>query len=230
MERNLSSKLIENAISGIIAFCAITITATVLIQARNDQSSNRARLDPNAAAPRLRENVWSDLQAASTRVTGHDSARVRMVIFTDFQCPACKFLHTQLQPVLEEFGERIAVSIVHYPLPRYQHSVRAARAFECAVAQQVGRRWADEVFQAQDSIGVIGWGEFAWRAGARDTSELVRCSNDDGESDRIVAGRSIGRKLRIGGTPTVYINSWAYVGVPSARDLSTRIEALLEEQ
>lgn len=226
----MSSKGFENAVSAIIGICAIVITATVVVQAKSRESSNRARLDPDATAPQLKEDVWSDLQAASTKLSGHDSARVRMVIFTDFQCPACRFLHSQLEPILEEFGEQVAVSIVHYPLPRYPHSLRAAKAFECAVAQQIGLQWADEVFRAQDSIGVIGWGEFALRAGARDTSELVRCSNEEGASSRIVAGRSLGRKLRIGGTPTVYINSWAYVGVPSARDLSTRIEAMLEEE
>lgn len=225
----MSSKRFEKAISAIIAICAIAITSTVVIQAMSDRSSNQARLDPNAAAPRLREDVWSDLQSTSTRVTGHDSARVQMVIFTDFQCPACRFLHTQLQPIIEEFGERIAVSFIHFPLPRYPHSARAAQAFECAVAQREGLRWANELFQAQDSIGIIGWGEFALRSGVRDTAELVRCSNDDGEAGRIVAGRSIGRKLRIEGTPSVYINSWAYVGVPTARELSTRIEALLAE-
>ncbi|MDZ7630920.1 MAG: thioredoxin domain-containing protein [Gemmatimonadaceae bacterium] len=90
------------------------------------------------------------------RVLGSDSAAVRMLIVSDYQCAECRTLFDSVLPALRtgyvDTG-RARITWVHYPLKRHPGAVRAASAALCASAQ--GRFWdaSAALFAAQEAWG-----------------------------------------------------------------------------
>jgi protein-disulfide isomerase len=84
---------------------------------------------------------------------GSPQAKVFVVEFTDFQCPACRKHATEVQPALDaewvKSGRVLWVS-KHLPLRMHAQAVLAAVAAECAGEQ--GRYWEmhDRLFAHQD--------------------------------------------------------------------------------
>jgi protein-disulfide isomerase len=94
------------------------------------------------------------LEAADRgRVLGKDSARVWVIVVSDFQCPFCKTWHDETLPTLRsEYVEtgKVRLAYMNYPLREHKHAVAAASAAMCASAQ--GKFWEahDRIFAAQD--------------------------------------------------------------------------------
>jgi len=53
---------------------------------------------------------------------------VEIVVFADFQCPACRMLARDLKAIRAEFPRYVAVRYRHAPLPIHPFAVEAAHA------------------------------------------------------------------------------------------------------
>ena len=99
--------------------------------------------------------------AASDWVTGNPDARVSLIEYGDFQCPACGAFHPIVSQLKDEFGDQVAFSYRHFPLRSiHPNAEAAARAAEAAGMQ--GRFWEmhDLLFERQtewaNQLGAIG--------------------------------------------------------------------------
>lgn len=82
------------------------------------------------------------VKADRGRSLGSDSAKVTLLVISDYQCAACRLWFTTTLPMLRaEYIDRGAVRLVwsHYPLRTHGAAVHAANAALCASAQ--GRFW-----------------------------------------------------------------------------------------
>lgn len=95
------------------------------------------------------------MQAADRgRVIGSDSAPLRIMVVSDYQCDSCRTMFEQTVPALRaEYVEtgRARLTWVHYPLRVHSGAVQAASAAMCASAQ--GKFWeaSARLFSAQQS-------------------------------------------------------------------------------
>lgn len=93
------------------------------------------------------------MQAADRgRVLGVDSAPVKILVISDFQCDSCRIWFENTLPIIRaEYVEtgRARLTWVHYPLREHPNAVRAASAALCAGAQ--GKFWeaSARLFAAQ---------------------------------------------------------------------------------
>jgi protein-disulfide isomerase len=90
---------------------------------------------------------------------GNPAAPVTIELFSDFQCPSCRALHTDLLPsIMRDFVIPGKAYLVYkeFPLPMHNHS-REAAAYACAAAR-VGKyeQVADVLFQNQPSWAADG--------------------------------------------------------------------------
>ncbi len=74
--------------------------------------------------------------SSDDHVRGNPDAPVKIVEYSDTECPFCKRFHTTMQQVMDEYGKdgRVAWVYRHFPLDQL-HPVKArneATAFECA--------------------------------------------------------------------------------------------------
>jgi protein-disulfide isomerase len=67
---------------------------------------------------------------------GKQDAAVKLVEYSDFQCPACGVYYPIIEQIIEEYGDRISFEYRHYPLTTiHRNAFAAARASEAAGKQ-----------------------------------------------------------------------------------------------
>ncbi len=171
------------------------------------------------------EKNWMDL-LASGNPQGDTAAPVKIIEFSDLECPFCRELHKSLGEVLAADPKGVVSYFVHYPTPGHRFAIPAARAAECARSRGRFDQFVALVFEKQDSLGLKSWGSFAHDAGLQDTTAIVKCAIADGEVPRIVENVAAGRKLNIRGTPTVFYNGWRVQGGASTEEIKRIVDRL----
>jgi len=72
-------------------------------------------------------------------VRGDKNAKVKMVEFSDFECPFCKRAFPTTQALEKKYGSQLSVEYRHNPLPFHSYAQKSAEASECAGEQ--GKFW-----------------------------------------------------------------------------------------
>ncbi len=70
---------------------------------------------------------------------GPADAPVEIVVFSDFQCPACRVMAPVFKRVVDEYGGRVSFVYRHFPLSQHEFAEGDAVASEAAGEQ--GRFW-----------------------------------------------------------------------------------------
>lgn len=68
-----------------------------------------------------------------------DTAKITIVEFADFQCPACARTYPVIKQILEEYKGKVTFINRHFPLPQHKNAILAAKAAEAAGGQ--GKFW-----------------------------------------------------------------------------------------
>jgi protein-disulfide isomerase len=78
-------------------------------------------------------------------------APVKIVEFSDFQCPYCEKVYPTIKALESKYGSKISLEYRQYPLSFHPNAQKAAEASECAGEQ--GKFWEmhDAMFEAQKS-------------------------------------------------------------------------------
>ena len=92
--------------------------------------------EQQAEAEQLRKSAGSVRPvAAEDHILGNLSAPVKLIEFSDFECPFCKAFHATLKQAMNEYGQSGKVAWVyrHFPLDSLHSKARKeAQAAECA--------------------------------------------------------------------------------------------------
>jgi protein-disulfide isomerase len=174
-------------------------------------------------------NQWPALLESGIEL-GDSEAPIKIVEFTDLQCPFCRRFHqTTMREVAAEFGDSVSVVFVHLPLTTiHPYALSAARAAECAHEQGRFSAFVDGLFEAQDSLGLKLWEVYAQGAGVPDSERFLRCINSGRDFLRIEAGQTLAAELGVLGTPTIVVNGWLLKGTPTADVLSQMVRDIAE--
>ena len=86
---------------------------------------------------------------AGTYFTGTKNAKIRLVEFTDFECPYCVRAFPTIEAIMKKYAGNISLEYHSYPLPFHNYAQKAAESAECAGEQ--GKFWEmhNEIFGAQ---------------------------------------------------------------------------------
>src|SRR3989344_1037725 len=143
-----------------------------------------------------------------------DSAKLTIVEFGDFQCPACKLAHPGLKQAIADFPGQINFVFRHYPLPQHKNAQIAAKTVEAANLQ--GKVWEtyDKMYEAQEE-----WAEssnpldlfkkYASDLGM-DAEKLAKDMDDPKIQEKINNDIADGNASGVNSTPTFYFNSELY--------------------
>jgi protein-disulfide isomerase len=214
---------IENAMVGTLVICAVIVTALVL---------RREVLHPEASArpaPPVFVKTWR------AYVTDHevigDSGGAMVVVFSDFQCPACKELALTLRGLRKKHPSQVAISHRNFPLTRiHPFAQAAAAAAACASRQGRFEAYHDFLFDHQDSIGLIPWARVATQAGITDTVAFNRCLYEGAAAAQLRLDSMAAMELRLTGTPLVLVNGWRFDRAPSASEIEDAIQRRTPEE
>ncbi|MBI2036156.1 thioredoxin domain-containing protein [Candidatus Microgenomates bacterium] len=176
------------------------------------------------------------------------SAKVTIVEFSDFQCPACGAAHPIVKQILEQYQEKINFVYRHFPLPQHQHAQLAAQAAEAAGEE--GKFWQmhDLIFQNQKewsessqaldlfisyakSLGLdeekfkkaLSENKFAEKI-IRDKNDFKKALSENKFAEKIIRDKNDGSALGVNSTPTFFINGQKFPGVLSLAEFRNKIE------
>lgn len=158
---------------------------------------------------------------AGDGVFGNPKAPVRIVEFSDFECPYCRQAAFTLHTALEPLKEDVFFVFKHYPLdpscnPTVEHQIHpnaCALARLAFCANRKGKFWDyhDLIFmklsQSQITAGIDSVAPGL--APALTRAEIDSCLSDPAALDNIRQDARLGKSLELRGTPTVYVNGKA---------------------
>lgn len=153
-------------------------------------------------------------------VKGDPEAPVKIVEFTDFQCPYCaRYVEQTLPGLLENYVEsgQVYYQLKDFPLDDLHPQARAAAAAaRCAGEQDAYWEMHDELFATQST-----WGEAAESQDAfvelasglgLDTESFSACLGSGRYDDAIATNVAEGKALGVQGTPSFFVDGFPIRG------------------
>lgn len=147
---------------------------------------------------------------------GDPNAKVKIDIFEDFQCHACKVYQDQVEA--QVIDQIVKTGMAYYVFHQYpfldddsavKESDRAALASECAAAQD--QFWNYKKILYANQTGITGQFNdarllaFADSLGM-DATAFEECINSDEYASKIDEGLKQGGEMGVKGTPSVFVN------------------------
>jgi protein-disulfide isomerase len=170
-----------------------------------------------------------DLVKSDDPVLGPNNAKVTVVEFGDFQCPACGALHPVLKQVKENNKDK-SVRFVwrNFPLPQHDLAEPAAEAALAAQAQNKFWEYHDILFANQPRFDRASLEGYA--AVLQLNMDQFKQDLDSGKYKGAVAqDKSDGTRLGVNSTPTIFINGHQYLGQYNVKDFQAAIDAELNK-
>ncbi len=151
---------------------------------------------------------------------GAENAKVTIVEFSDFQCPACRAAHPGLTELVEKYPNDVRWVFKNFPLPMHQHSTAAAAAGVYAYAHHKFWETADWFFGHQELLGDDGF-KAAAKAVGLDPTAFLAATTDPKELAKVEADKTEGENLKLSGTPSIFINGRQFVSMPATIEFLT---------
>jgi protein-disulfide isomerase len=218
-----SSQRVQVVATVVLASCALILTSLVAWRELRPTPPTEGR--EKALVP---ISNWEEV-IGEGHFDGPADARITLVVFEDFECPACKYFATVTLPkVLKEFPNKVKVVRRHSPLAYHRFAYPAARAAECAAGQGRFAEMHEVLFEKSDSFGLKSFDAFAKEAGVPDSNAFRMCNEIQDSLPKVNRDRDLVVQIGGTGTPTVALNGMRFSGVPSAEQLQGEIQRLLE--
>jgi protein-disulfide isomerase len=174
------------------------------------------------AAGRTRKPFSPD--APEFRKRGPAGAKLLVVEFSDFQCPACRYAEQPLRQILSVYDGKLRFVFKHYPLRMHQWAKPAAAAAECAGRQGKFWEYHDRLYDKQADWSnekaddfLVGYAKDlkldipAWQA----------CRQDPSTAAAYEADMKDGDNAWVGSTPTFFVNGRRFIGGKQLAELGT---------
>ena len=180
-------------------------------------------------APDNRAEAASSEKVSAAIEQPNIDAKVTLVKYSDYQCPACKYFVPFEHQLKEDFGDDINIVVKNFPLSMHPYAHVAARSSEAARKPGKYQEMHDMIFEGQEM----------WSRGNAETIfigyaqtlglnvEQFKQDMNSADMNRIVMDdRREGRELGVASTPTFFINGDKIESNPSTYPA---FKALVEE-
>ena len=169
----------------------------------------------------------SSLIRENSHFLGSKDAKVTIVEFSDYECPACKNIKPIVDEVVKNYGDKIRFVYRQFPLPAHKNALLAAQAAEAAGVQ--GKFWEmhDKLFAISPDLSrdqII--------KAAQELNLNLEQFNKDLDSDTvkqiIVTDQADGAKAGLQVTPTFFINGTKFDGGLTLEEFKKEIDSRLK--
>ncbi|MFZ2226129.1 MAG: thioredoxin domain-containing protein [Candidatus Moraniibacteriota bacterium] len=161
---------------------------------------------------------------------GAIDAKVKVVVFSDFQCPYCKLFHTALRSAMKNYADNVAFDYKFFPLSIHAEANDAALAAGCALDQGKFWEYADKLYGDQanwaNKNDLAKFKEYARTLGLNAT-QFNQCLDDKKYQTKIDKDTKEADGFGISGTPGVFVNDQFQTGAISVDQLKSAIDGEL---
>jgi len=174
-----------------------------------------------------------NVEAGDAYKIGPDSAKVKIIAFEDFQCPACRAAEGPINEMLEANKDKVQFVFRHFPLPGHANAEESALAAEAAGA--LGKFWEMKklLYETQDEWSNLQnpdnfFGTLASQL-KLDLGKFRDGYRSNTAKDRIKNDLEAGQKANVNQTPTFFVNGKLEPGVKTAEQWQDLIDAAIAE-
>ncbi|MEK7625173.1 MAG: thioredoxin domain-containing protein [Patescibacteria group bacterium] len=166
---------------------------------------------------------------------GNPNAKVVLVEYSDFQCPACASFYPAVRNLTSKYGEQIQFVYRYFPLPQHDKGDLSARAAEAAGAQ--GKFWEmhDKLFNGQalwtdktESEATQLFTDYAVELGL-DKANFTANLTSPMVTSRIQRDVQGGIGSNVDATPTFFLNGMKLTNLASYADLESDVAGAINE-
>lgn len=146
-----------------------------------------------------------------SHIKGNKDATVKLVEYSDFECPACANFSTVVEQVMVAYGDQLAFEYKHFPLMQiHPHAEAAARAAEAAGQQGKFFEYHDVLFKEQQSWSKVAVPGALFVKYAEDLGlDIEKFKNHQRSNilrDKVRSEFAEARELGLTGTPSFFLN------------------------
>jgi len=213
----------------LVIFILLSVAGWVGTKIYQRQAKFYARIYENIrTSERFQRALYEAQKAGNITITsddhilGHQSAKVFIVVYKDFQCPVCYESWTNIKSIFDElnkkYSNQLAIVVRNWPLSNkcnpylkvnmHPYACWAARAAE-AVYQLAGREafWSyhNLLMKNRDKLDTSPYVKLAQQIGISRKSFLSELTNPEID-EKIKKDIESGQKLKIAGVPAIFIN------------------------
>lgn len=215
---------------------ALPVAGAALLAALSARSAAaQAAASPRPAGAPVALDPRTLMAAADKgRIMGSESAKLWIVVFSDFECPYCKRWHDQTdETIRRDYVQtgKVRLAFLNFPLTMHPQAQPAAEAAMCAAAQ--GKFWPyhDGLFAAQTRWAKGGdpsaaFDSLATATGA-DVTAFRACRSLRSMKLLVESDRARGMQAGAQGTPYFYVGTQVLSGAVPTADFVKAIEAEL---
>ena len=163
---------------------------------------------------------------------GPADAKVKIILFSDFQCPYCKnFYEQDLKKAMSDYKDKVLFVFKEVPLSIHDKALDSAMAAECAGEQ--GKFWemADKLYGDQKTWSAAKTFNAMPYASAigLNISQFNQCVSAKKFQDKINADNQLAQDFGISGTPAFFVNDQFFGGVVQYDQLKAAIDEQLNK-
>ena len=149
-------------------------------------------------------------------VEGNADSDVILIEYLDFQCPSCAAAHPQLQQIMVEYGDRIALVSRNFPLTTIHPNARAAAAAaEAAGLQGKYDEMKNALFEAQSQWQALSGEErndqfvFYAEGLGMNGEQFLSDLGSEAINAKISFDQALAKKVGASSTPSFFLNGEA---------------------
>lgn len=176
-------------------------------------------------------NLGSPAIASLYKIVDAPNAPIKMVIFSDFECPACKSLSDAIPAIAARYAGKIDIQYFFYPLdnscnpsmerPLHKYACKAAYASVCMPASAFASVH-EELFKNQDKFESGYLDQFIAK------NKLEECIEKTETKDKVVALIKAATPFNIRSTPSYLVNGVKIEGVLPSDQLNSIFDEILK--
>ncbi len=181
-------------------------------------------VDPVLARRQKQDELEAQLTAGALLTSVPSTAPLKMVVFSDFQCPYCKRFAGFLNGLTPEERGKLQITYRQLPLPMHPWAQDAAALSVCVALQDKTAFWKlhDFLFANQQELTketiTAKALEFLSQDKAVDSNKVTSCLSEKGFEPSLQRDQQLATDLGIQGTPTVFLEA-RRISVKSVEDL-----------
>ncbi|MBI2600257.1 thioredoxin domain-containing protein [Candidatus Daviesbacteria bacterium] len=183
-------------LGAILIFSLVLIIGAVFLLGKSEQTPNE-------------DSKSINIDYSKGQKIGSDSAKVKLVEFSDFQCPACQAAQPFVKQAIEN-KDNIQFIYRHFPLNQHVHARKAANFAEYAATE--GKFWPvhDKLFETQQEWSQLAdVSDYFANLGTQfglDGAKIKEAIAKDQYAVRIDEDIAAARVYRVNSTPSFFLN------------------------
>jgi predicted DsbA family dithiol-disulfide isomerase len=160
------------------------------------------------------------------RLKAEGDGHVKLVLFSDYQCPHCGLMETIVDGWQKRYGEKLDVDFINFPLPGHPQAQPAAQAAECARKQNKFDAYQQLLFSNQKKLTPALYFDFAKKTGLK-SADFRKCMESGETIETVQSDMAFGNYMVVRGTPTLFINGELVEGM-TQQEIESKLDGLLK--